>query len=547
MAKLDLQRATPESQGISSEQVEKLLLALNDSKRLHMHSIMLLRNGKVIGETGFYPYQKELWHMGYSMSKSVTSMAIGFLIAEGILTLDTKIVDIFKKNVGLRGLLRQKDLTIWHLLTMTSGVGLNEVGAVAGDDWVKCFLEAPVHHDPGEEFEYNSMNSYMLSAVVTELTGETLIDYLTPRLFQPLGITRVFWESCPKGINKGGWGLFLSVEDFAKLGQLYLDGGSFKGQQILPREWVLESTKIQAVPPKETGFAGYGYQMWIGKREGSFAFNGMLGQNVLVYPDIQTVVVSTAGNDVFFHNDELEKLLAKYLPEFKAVCTPLAENPSAYRSLLRVQKALSALEKEPVLILRGGWGRVQKQKKDWKEHAKELSGRHFRLEAAYVGLFPLVGQVLHNNYTAGIAEVGFSLKDDRFYLEILEGEDTRFLPVGFEKAEVTDLCFSGEYYRAAVEGSFAYNEDGRKVLTVTVSFLEEALKRRIKFFLKDDGMEVHFSETPGKDIILDGMGFVMAEVMDHPLIRRVTEKNNANLVKIIVSQTLEPTLEAEEI
>lgn len=158
-------------------------------------------------------------------------------VSEGKLSLDTKIVDVFRKNVSLFGFIRQKDLTVRHLLTMTSGVSFNETGAISGNDWVKGYLEAFCHHEPGTYFEYNSMNTYMLSAIITEITGETMLDYLKPRLFAPLGITWVFWETCPKGKNKGGWGLFLCVEDMAKLGQLYLDGGKWKGQQVIPEDW----------------------------------------------------------------------------------------------------------------------------------------------------------------------------------------------------------------------------------------------------------------------------------------------------------------------
>ena len=129
--------------------------ALAQKKTLHLHSVMVLKNGKVIGEASFYPYQAELWHAAYSMGKSVVSMAIGFLIQEEKITLDTKVADLFKKDLNFISLLKLKNLTVEHLLTMTSGVAFNETGAISGNDWVKSFLEAPMHHEPGEFFEYN--------------------------------------------------------------------------------------------------------------------------------------------------------------------------------------------------------------------------------------------------------------------------------------------------------------------------------------------------------------------------------------------------------
>lgn len=541
------ERATPESQGISSDRIEGMFRALAKSPNLKMHSVMVLRNGKVIGETGFYPYQKELWHMCYSVSKSMAAMAIGFLVEEEKLTLDAKIVDIFKKYVGLRGLIRQKDLTVEHLLTMTSGVGLNEVGAVSGDDWVKSYLEAPVNSDPGSEFEYNSMNSYMLSAIVTEITGESLLDYLRPRLFEPLGITRVFWESCPKGISKGGWGLFLCAEDLAKLGQLYLDKGRWKGVQVMPEHWVETSTASHAVPPQETGFAGYGYQLWTGKRTGSFAFNGMLGQNVFVYPDNNMVIVTTAGSDIFFNSYELSRIREAYLPAEGEELLPLPENKKAYRSLQSLQWELSNPKEAGTCIRKGGWGRKRKPQESWKKEALEVSGRSYALEAAYVGLFPLLGQVFHNNYTEGIREIGFLLEKEQFYLNILEGDVERKIPVGMQKAEILDLDFAGEPYRVAVEGRFTRDEDENKVLVVDFSFLEEAVQRRIKCFWKGDSMEIRFSEVPGKDIVLEGMNSIMSEILEHPLLRRISEKGNVDLVKVVMTSTLEPVVKAEEI
>ena len=124
-------------------------------------------------------------------------------------------------------------------------------------------LNAPVKGTPGEAFEYNSMNTYLLSAIIQERTGMKMVDYLRPRLFEPLGIRKVFWESCPAGITKGGWGLFLCPEDAAKLGVMYVNGGKFEGKQIVPAEWVAASTSVHATPPEKMGKYGYGYQVWM--------------------------------------------------------------------------------------------------------------------------------------------------------------------------------------------------------------------------------------------------------------------------------------------
>lgn len=558
-------RSAPEAQGIPSSLVERLFRSLEEEKELHMHNVLVLRNGYVIGEASFYPYRQEIWHDMYSMSKSVISMAIGFLIAEEKLSLDTKVVDIFRKNVSLFGLFRQKDLTVEHILTMTSGVSFNETGAVTGNDWVKGYLESSCHHEPGESFEYNSMNSYILSAIVTEVTGETLTEYLKPRLFEPLGITKVFWESCPKGINKGGWGLFLPVEDMAKLGQLYLDGGKWKGEQIISEEWVKESVSAKVIPSKETGFSGYGYQIWSCKREGQFAFNGMLGQNVFVYPDLNMVLVTTAGNEVLFNSNILQEVLERNLPPEGAELPALSENREAFRKLKRYEWELSHPKRQLQRIQNGGWnrtgrwiniengkqrmGRVQ-QINTWKrvkhtsekQDVEQIVGKRFLMESPHVGLFPLTGQVFHNNYTDGISEIGFHMDEGKLFLDVQEGERKNEIPVGFQKAEYYSLDLHGETYLVAVEGRFGQDEDGRLMLLVTISYLEDAMKRRMKIFFEDQGIEVRYSEVPGKKIIMDGLESVTAAIMDLPMLKRIRDKGNVDLIRLTMEHTIEPVV-----
>ena len=222
-------------------------------------------------------------------------MAIGLLIDEGKLSLDENIYNIFPGKVNPLIKIFRPEVTVRHLLTMTSGVTFNESGIVSGNDWLESYLNAPVSGKPGTEFQYNSLNTYVLSAIVSARTEMTLEEYLRPRLFEPLGITRYLWETCPKGITKGGWGLFICPEDMAKLGQLYLNHGIWHEKQIIPADWIRESTTKQV--DSIEGTYGYGYQIWMENRLNSFEFNGMLGQNVIVYPDLDMVIVTCAGNN----------------------------------------------------------------------------------------------------------------------------------------------------------------------------------------------------------------------------------------------------------
>ena len=349
-------RATPESQGISSDLFAALLRELDASKDTDMHHFMALCHGKVICECNFAPYPKGMWHITHSMCKSITGMAIGMLIEEGKLKLNENIYDIFSDHMNAFSKIFRPVITVENLLTMTSGVTFNESGIVSGNDWLGSFLNASVNGKPGTEFQYNSLNTYVLSAIVTKRTGETLTEYLTPRLFGPLGITKYYWETCPKGITKGGWGLFICPEDMAKLGQLYLNHGIWHEKQIIPADWIRESTTKQV--DSIEGTYGYGYQIWMENRLNSFEFNGMLGQNVIVYPDLDMVIVTCAGNNELFQNNVMLDLIRDAFPqEYQASEYALPENPAEYHKLTHLVHALSHGPSCMPQIRRGGWAK----------------------------------------------------------------------------------------------------------------------------------------------------------------------------------------------
>lgn len=229
-------RATPESQGVSSAHVLEYFRALANDAEANPHQAMILRHGRVIAECSFAPYRPGMWHITHSLCKAVTGMAVGIAVREGILDIHEKLGDIFPQYVGLLARLSRKDVTIENLLDMTSGVDFSEAGAISGNEWRASYMTAPFKFEPGTKFDYNSMNSYMLSAAIQEKTGLAMSEYLRPRLFEPLGIDEVFWEKCPQGVTKGGWGMFLRPEDACKLGQLYLQGGRWNGREIVPEE-----------------------------------------------------------------------------------------------------------------------------------------------------------------------------------------------------------------------------------------------------------------------------------------------------------------------
>ena len=556
-------RATPESQGISSDLFAALLRELDASKDTEMHHFMALRHGKVICECNFAPYPKGMWHITHSMCKSITGMAIGMLIEEEKLKLDENIYDIFPDHINAFSKIFRPVITVENLLTMTSGVTFNESGIVSGNDWLGSFLNASVNGKPGTEFQYNSLNTYVLSAIVTKRTGETLTEYLTPRLFGPLGITKYYWETCPKGITKGGWGLFLCAEDMAKLGQLYLQRGKWNGQQLVSEYWIEISTARHLKTQNDT--YGYGYQLWMEQRPGSFEYNGMLGQNVIIYPDMDMVLVTNAGNKEMFQDCIMLNIIRKYFPVNYHPADVLPENPLSHSLLKRLCGELENGENNNrSTSLRGGWKRnvVSRRKHSDKKYSyrisaavdrpsdhhsfmRAVSGRTYVMEQQNIGIAPLFVQVFHNNMTDGISEISFTYDAENFYVSFTEGEVIHKLPVGFGRAADGCVDLHGEHYLVATLGEFARDENDIPVLKLEVTFIEECVKRKAHiFFHEDNGIEIRWNETPGKKMILAGLSSITEELSGNFLYNSLLGDHNitTELLHRLMEQTIEPAV-----
>jgi len=297
-----LPRSTPEAMGVSSGGLLDFLNAV-EAQKLNLHSVMVLKQGHVVAEGWWAPYGPGLKHTLYSLSKSFTSSAVGFAVAEGILTVEDKVVQFFPDDLPATVSPNLAAMRVKDLLTMTTGHAQDSTPTLAQHPettWVRSFLALPVEHAPGTHFVYNSGAPFMLSAIVQKLTGQTVPDYLRPRLFAPLGIEGADWELNPQGIAVGGWGLRVRTEDIAKFGQMYLQKGKWQGKQILPERWVAEATAGQ-VPskggsrpaPENDWLQGYGYQFWRCRHD-AYRGDGAFGQYCIVLPEQDAVVAITS-------------------------------------------------------------------------------------------------------------------------------------------------------------------------------------------------------------------------------------------------------------
>ena len=589
-----LSRSSPESCGISSAWVTRLFRRLAAEKVCGMHRIMVLRGNTVIGETAFAPFNMDEWHVTHSLCKSMTGMAIGMLIAEDKLHLDDRIADIFRDERSLLTRLFITDrITIRHLLTMTSGVKYNETGAISGNTWLHDYLESGTNFEPGTSFEYNSMNSYVLSAVVTKLTGETLMEYLRPRLWEPLGIDRIYWESSPEQITKGGWGMFIRIEDMAKLGRLYLQKGVWEGRRILPAEWIEESVGTK-IPTGMDRCDLYGYHLWLNEDRGTTAwsFNGMLGQNVFGYPDLDMVICTNAANEEVFQQGRMSRIIRDMMKELTPADS-LPEDPNALNELKLLCKRIQGRSARPLEVASGGWPRsgcslwtvnigsrssrkaAYRYRTDGSESARIKQKEHFRriwmnrfvgkvydLDSTGEGVFPLLTQVIHNNFTDGITSIGFRKSSGgSLTIDLYEGTNVYPIPCGFfGNFGRMELDLHGEFYRIAVRSDLTTDENGFYVLKNEIVYTEEAAARIINICFDPqtiagnedpsaapERIELRFDETPGSSMILPSLEMITtqkASGLDGFFIKQFSDFGGMDAIGMLAYATIRPVVSA---
>ena len=330
---VSLPRSSPEQQGVSSGDILAFIEAA-DKDIDAMHSFMIVRHGTVVAEGWWRPYDRETPHMLYSLSKSFTSTAVGLAISEGKLSLDDQVLKFFPEDAPAEPSANLRAMRVRDLLRMNTG-NQTEAPLLTADPakvtWTKTFLAHPVPFKPGTHFLYNSPATYMLSAIVQKVTGITVLDYLRPRLFEPLGFKEPKWEANPQGLTMGAYGLSVRTEEIARFGVLYLQKGKWNGKQLIPASWVEQATSMQTSngsAPTSDWDQGYGYQFWR-SRHNSFRGDGAFGQYCLVLPELDAVVVITSG--VRDMQKVMNLVWDKLLPTMKPGRLP--ENATARRQL----------------------------------------------------------------------------------------------------------------------------------------------------------------------------------------------------------------------
>lgn len=462
------EESLPEQAGVRSDGLTELFKRISNTDKISPHSMLVISEGKLIAKAEWKPYRMDYPHISHSMCKSIVSMAVGIAINDGLISINDTLGDIFKNYTGVSA--EMKKIKISHLLTMTSGVSYNEASALTDTNWIKGFLNSEIHFAPGSKFAYNSLNTYMLSAILCIKTGGSLSSYLSSRLFEPMGITNFYWELCPKGYEKGGWGFYMSIFDYAKLGQLYLQNGKWNGVQLVPEKWVAESVSNKIPKTYNNCYSGYGYQIWQTKNNDGFVFSGMFGQFVFVFPKIKMVIALLAGSENVFPDCITMDIVSGFVSnENNFLGRKILPENMIYTSAANLRKSLGRLNYNEPMYLTGDLSFLQimrfnlaksNEKSSMQSTAKMLSGRRIMLEKNKVGLLPLLIQVMNGNFENGIEQVYFSEKNDIFLISFFCSGYVTKVPVGFDREVMYfDFTKNGESYHVGTAGFITSDED----------------------------------------------------------------------------------------
>ena len=485
-------RTVPEKQGISSRRIYNMLCELEGERRADVHSIMVLRGGEVISECSAAGYSVNEWHISHSMSKTICGMIIGRLVDDGMLCVDTPLVEIFPE-IPYRD--RKFPLiTINHLLAMTSGVDFAEAGAITESDWMTAFFSSAVKFTPGAKFAYNSMNRYILVCIAERISDRRFSDLAEDYIFAPLGIENYFWEKSPGQIVKGGWGLYMSPESWLKLGYMLRCGGVFDGKRILSEEWVKNSSTVKVVTPSSMGNFNYAYQMWTGRDNSELLFNGMLGQNVWICPHNDIVVVITSGNNEFFQESPALDIIRKYLGgriDDRIDYRDIKMLASKQNTFFNCRCALRPREPERGLI----YFLKIKSRTPFDERWNDILGKYVILKNN-AGIMPLILRVMQNNLATVIEKIELSRVNEDLLLTVNE-VDKISITVGLYGYKKNVCKIGRDIYIIRAMGEVGHDIYGGVEYKIELVFSETANKRIITIKQSGEGrIRLELSECP---------------------------------------------------
>lgn len=519
-----LEHTTPESVGVDSSAITAFINEINE-KGLGLQSFTVVRHDKVCAQGFFKPYSADTPHVLYSMSKSVTSTAVGFAVSEGLINLNDRVASFFPEYVMSKRPFNRM-LTVRMLLTMHSDKLITVLEEKGQKDWIANFLNAPFLLPPNSKFNYVSENTYMLSAIISKVTGMSMVDYLYPRMFEPLGIEKPFWESDGQGNNAGGWGLYMKSEDLAKFFLPYIHGGKWiDGTQLIPEMWVREATRKQ-VDSVHDGYidnmVGYGYQFWRNPIANSYRADGLFGQRCFMFPEYDALVVLNCGEAEDY---KVMKVFWKYFPQCFGYDT-LPENKEAYNEML------SVIENCHVEDLPKAERNTQLENK--------ISNRLIKCKTfEFTSVVTIsITQMLYNK-PGEINEMKLTFDEDKLSFYWKEKEYANTIDVGLDgEYRMSEITLGDLHYHTYSKA--AWQEDGS--LKLWIRPIETAHVRKFTFHFRDDDTVKIVNEMTPR---LQDLVVYYATFSGHPIKGEINEDIVKEAVKALGLPIVEPDFKGE--
>ena len=511
--KFTLERAkSPEEVGVSSKEVVEFLRDMKENK-LEFHSFMVIKNDKVACELYRAPFNNETPHSAYSISKTVTAIAAGFAIEEGLFTLDTRIVDVFPEYIPEKVDGRIFKVTVRNLLTMTAGVSPNLFLNKNKMDWLEEYFKSSFYGEPGT-FRYVNENIFVLSAMICKLAKMTLREYLTPRLFVPLNIGFPEWETNQDGIEAGGWGLSLKLEDLAKIMYCLSNNGKIEKKQIIPENWVLEMTDAHAdtsICKNIDTDKGYGYCVWRNGGNSGYRANGMFSQFGVVFPEENAVLVCFGA---IASEQEARDCIWRHFPKAFIEPDKRAKEP-VYEDFYKIADEFKI--DNPSVSIRS----LQEAKLNNKtiEIKRKIL---LNLIGFPVSVIPFTVTFLNGKRAGNIDNINFTFKEHECLMSWSEGNEKNTVTCGMDgHLRYGDITLAGVKYKVC----FYAEWDESDILKVNIRPIETASKRKLKFtFVGTENVIMKPLSTPKvKEMAVSLVG-AASEVIDNDLVVKVMQK-----------------------
>lgn len=521
--------------GINPSKIHALYHKMTTNEAYNLHGMLIAKDGKVIFEKYVPPYRKSYRHVSYSMCKSVVGMAIGLALDDGKLSLNTHLADIFPEYIGVKASKELKELTIYHLLTMQAGICFHELSQAFCRDWVKNYLKADFAFSPGEKFYYNSLNSYILCAVLQKLYSCSVMQFITDRILRPLEIHDITWDTCPKGIEKGGYGMKLSLHDMAKFGLLYMNHGVHIDSQtghvhrLISPQYVDQAVSVQCATDNE-GF-DYGYHCWV--MPDGYLFNGMLGQNVYIFPEQKLIIATQAGSQCFLPSREMMEDIRAFVYDKK-----LDSRKRSAHTDSKSDKTSSSTDTYPLT-----------GQDSYRNHLHSVLGKTYTLKDGLPSVMPFFMQLFYQQIVPNINKIRFfakypsspfysasggGQKDMRFFVEFISEKESIVLEaacghsieqhvlINGQRYPLSVTCHAATLKRESAEGAVTFE------MRLRIDFLEEANSRIYHFTWNNGSLHATASELPTLEYLTNSVLTKDIMTIDGPKMPRYIPANIQN-------------------